>query len=129
MTEEERRRLDNKHADAIVRYFRHYDHTLFVKAVDGKSIEYSNMLIDDALALCGSPWYTPTEFSYCHDAEVFLHRFVADEMERLLTRHNVWFRYSAELGRWVLRGHTKRLAIGWAPTLVTAMYDALAEMR
>ena len=57
------------------RYHQAYDNELYTVATTGKSIEYANALIDEALALCGSPYYKLSRRQWSSNAIEFLKRF------------------------------------------------------
>ena len=75
--EERKRRKDAQSARAVQRYNSCYNNVLFIGATSGKSSTYANRLIDDALALCGDPYYFfPPSRRYCAAAWRFLDLFV-----------------------------------------------------
>ena len=63
--------------EAMDRYNAAYSNTHHVKATQGKSTRYANALIDEALALCGSPYYKLSNRAWSVEAQSFLERFVS----------------------------------------------------
>ena len=66
---------DDRHHRAMNVYHVHYDNKLYAKAIKGKSVRYGNALIDEALALCGSPFYKLSDRRWSAAAVAFLERF------------------------------------------------------
>lgn len=61
---------------AQAKYNNRFDNVPYAKAIHGKSNRYANALIDDALALCGSPYYALSKRNWGADAIEFLRLFV-----------------------------------------------------
>lgn len=61
---------------AMERYHAGYDNRLYSKAIEGKSVSYANALTNEALALCGSPYYNVTRRRWSQAALDFLKEFV-----------------------------------------------------
>ena len=57
---------------AMKRYHAHYHNDLYRDAVEGKSVEYANALIDEALAICGHPYYKLSRRRWAKPARAFL---------------------------------------------------------
>lgn len=53
-----------------------YDNHVYSKATQGRGNAYANALIDEALALCGSPFYKLSNRNWGKDAQAFLSLFV-----------------------------------------------------
>ncbi len=60
---------------ALTLYHRRYYNAMFIAATHGKTSKYANGLIDDALAICGDPFYTKSNMRYCQEARDFLAAF------------------------------------------------------
>jgi hypothetical protein len=60
---------------AMLRYHSRFDNERYRTATDGKSVQYANALIDEALAICGHPWYRLSHRHWAAEAEGFLKRF------------------------------------------------------
>ena len=54
------------------RYNERYNNDVYQKATAGKSVADSNLLIDDAMFLCGSQYYRYSETDWDEDALAFL---------------------------------------------------------
>jgi len=61
---------------ALQLYNERYDNDVYTAAVDGQSAEYANELLDDAYALCGSPWFMPATRD-SRDGQPAAQRFLA----------------------------------------------------
>jgi len=59
-------------ARAMNKYNQLYDNALYAQAVNGKSNQYANQLINNALALCGHPHYRMSDRKWSQDAFRFL---------------------------------------------------------
>ena len=57
---------------AMKRYHSCYDNELYRKATEGKSVEYANALTDEALALCGHPYYRLSRRRWAEPARAYL---------------------------------------------------------
>jgi hypothetical protein len=66
---------DAQHSLAMSLYNRYYDNCLYQRATTGRSPKYANALIDEALALCGSPYYKVSRRNWRAEAIDFLFRF------------------------------------------------------
>ena len=66
---------DTKHGIAQSWYNAHFDNHLYNKATVGKSAEYGCALQDDAMALCGSPYFKVSRRNWAQSALDFLARF------------------------------------------------------
>jgi hypothetical protein len=62
---------------AMKKYHAAYSNTHYVRATTGKSVQYANALTDEALALCGSPYYRLSNRRWSVEAQSFLERFVS----------------------------------------------------
>ena len=60
---------------AMLRYHNHFANDTYRKATDGKTVAYANALIDEALAICGHPWYKLSRRHWAKLALAFLERF------------------------------------------------------
>ena len=60
---------------AMQRYHACYDNVAFIKATQGKTSLYANALIDEALAICGHPWYGLSHRHWSAEAVGFLRKF------------------------------------------------------
>lgn len=60
---------------AYTRYNTQYDNTFYKIATHKKTLKYSNSLIDEALAICGSPYYKLSRRRWSKDAINFLKLF------------------------------------------------------
>lgn len=67
--------LDRQSYAATTTYQKHYDSALFNAVTAGKTSRYGNALIDDALAICGDPWFQMSNRRYSQKAEDFLDIF------------------------------------------------------
>ena len=67
---------DSQHLTAQQRYSERFDAHLYNVATARKSSVYANALIDDALAICGSPYYKLSDRRYSAEALTFLQLFV-----------------------------------------------------
>jgi len=70
---------DKLHQIAMNRYNQKYNNNSFQVATNGKSSEYANALIDEALALCGSPFYKLSSRNWGSEAIAHLRKFVDNE--------------------------------------------------
>lgn len=66
---------DRQHDLATALYNRYYDNYLYQRATVGRSLKYAGALMDEALALCGSPYYKVSRRNWCPKAVDFLYRF------------------------------------------------------
>ena len=57
---------------AMKRYHSRYNNELYRQATEGKSVEYANALIDEALALCGHPYYRLSRRRWAAPARAYL---------------------------------------------------------
>jgi hypothetical protein len=69
---------------AMRKYNERYNDDLFKRATKGKSSKYANMLLDDSIALVGSPFFQLTNFRYCDEACEFLFEFIKPELKDAL---------------------------------------------
>ena len=53
-------------------YNEHFDPELYTAAVRGRTVEYGNALIDEAMALCGHPQYKLSDRIWPPEARTFL---------------------------------------------------------
>ena len=60
---------------ATKRYHTHFDNDAYHRAVEGKSVAYANALTDEALALCGHPYYKLSRRHWARPAQSFLRLF------------------------------------------------------
>lgn len=65
----------NQEQSAMNKYNNNYDNDLYRKATENKSNKYANALIDEALALCGSPFFKMSNRKWSPEAENFLNKF------------------------------------------------------
>ena len=61
--------------DAMQRYHCRYSNHAFTRATEGKSNAYANALIDEALAICGHPYYKLSRRRWAPAARAFLEHF------------------------------------------------------
>jgi len=61
--------------EAMQRYHARFDNVAFIAATEGKTSTYANALIDEALAICGHPWYGLSHRHWSAEAQGFLKRF------------------------------------------------------
>ena len=66
----------NQSSRATQHYFDVYKDRIYLAATNGKRQRYCNRLIDDALAICGSPNYELSKTNYGQEALDFLNLFV-----------------------------------------------------
>jgi hypothetical protein len=64
---------------ALKKYNALYDNTLLAAAKEGHDENYANLLIDDALAICGSPLYVLSRQAWDEKALRFLAQFSHEE--------------------------------------------------
>lgn len=67
--------LRDAHARAVEIYNACYDDGLYRRAIASKRAALISQLIDDALALCGSPYYRVSRHHWSEPARLFLMRF------------------------------------------------------
>jgi hypothetical protein len=60
---------------AMQRYHARYDNRTFTRATQDKTSAYANALIDEALAICGHPWYGLSHRHWTPEAVAFLRKF------------------------------------------------------
>jgi hypothetical protein len=72
---------DKQHELAMALYNARYDNALYSQATGGKSNGYANALIDEALALCGSPYYRVSRRNWGPEAVGFLSQVGGGENE------------------------------------------------
>ena len=60
---------------ATAKYNAKFNNVTFLAATEGKSSPYANALIDDSLALCGSPHYKLSNRRWSKDALAHLQNF------------------------------------------------------
>jgi len=65
---------------AFARYNGLYDNNLYTRATTGRTVVYSNALIDQALAICGHPHYKVSFRRWGKDALAFLANFAREEL-------------------------------------------------
>jgi hypothetical protein len=61
--------------EAMQRYHARFDNLAFTAATKGKTSAYANALIDEALAICGHPWYGLSRRHWSAEAVGFLRKF------------------------------------------------------
>jgi len=66
---------DGQSRQAMKRYNENFNARLYNQATARKSVGYANRLIDDALAICGSPHYAISDRRYSKEAMTFLEAF------------------------------------------------------
>lgn len=66
---------DKRHSEAMSRYNARYNNAVYVRATDGMSCTHQFRLQDDALALCGSPYYSVSRMRWGEEATAFLALF------------------------------------------------------
>lgn len=64
---------------AMNRYHRQHHSNLFDAAIKDKSNGYANALIDEAMALCGHPWYKLSHRRWGEKAKEYLWWFVQQD--------------------------------------------------
>ena len=57
------------------RYHARFDNDAYRTAVEGKAVAYANALTDEALALCGHPYYKLSRRHWARPAQSFLRLF------------------------------------------------------
>lgn len=62
----------NQEQAATNKYNQLYQNHVYAKAVEGKSNRYANDLINEALAVCGSPYYKLSNRNWSQEALDFL---------------------------------------------------------
>lgn len=67
----------NQEVEAMRRYHAGYNNITFLKATVGKSVQYANALIDESLAICGSPYYKMSNRKWSAEALEHLSNFVS----------------------------------------------------
>jgi hypothetical protein len=60
---------------AMTRYHAYYDNDAFRHATHGKTSVYANALIDEAMAICGHPYYRLSHRHWAGEAQEFLSKF------------------------------------------------------
>ncbi len=60
---------------AMLRYYGRFDNERYRTAVEGKSVRYANALTDEALAICGHPYYKLSRRHWAQEARAFLEHF------------------------------------------------------
>lgn len=60
---------------AMTEYYSRFDSRLFSDATASHSYQYANALLDDAMALCGHPYFRLSCRRYAEAAVAFLQRF------------------------------------------------------
>ena len=60
---------------AMQAYHGRFDNDVYRYATEGKSVEYANALIDEALAICGHPSYKLSRRRWAQPAGAFLRLF------------------------------------------------------
>jgi len=65
----------DREVEAMERYHAGYNNIIFVKATVGKSTQYANALIDESLAICGSPYYKLSNRKWSAEAIEHLNNF------------------------------------------------------
>jgi len=66
---------EKQEALAMAKYNANYDNHLYALATQGKSNAYANALIDEAMAICGSPYYKLSNRQWSSAAIDHLTRF------------------------------------------------------
>jgi hypothetical protein len=79
-TREQYRLAESATTIANTKYNKRFDNGLFTKAIQGLSVRTSNALIDEALAICGHPFYCVSNRKWSLAAIRFLTLF--DEGEQ-----------------------------------------------
>jgi hypothetical protein len=74
-------RIDRMMITASVRYNCRFNPDLFNRACRGKTSARTNRLIDEAMALCGSPYYKVTHTNWAEAELAFLAQFADDGEE------------------------------------------------
>ena len=64
---------------ATARYHEYFDSQAYLAAIQHTSVAYRNALLDEALAICGSPFYKLSRRQWSKAAQVFLMLFVTEE--------------------------------------------------
>ena len=64
---------------AMAKYHAQFESYLFTAAIKGKTTEYANALIDEAMAMSGSPYYKLSNRNWSMKASAFLFRFAIVE--------------------------------------------------
>jgi len=67
-------------------YHEHFDNAIYHKATKGKTSTYDNALINEAMAICGSPFYTISWRNWSKEAIDFLSLFERNVQRELGVR-------------------------------------------
>lgn len=57
------------------KYSAYFDNDLYIRAIENRQPRYANALLDEALALCGNPYYKLSHRHWSEEAVAFLERF------------------------------------------------------
>ena len=76
-------RRGNMYRRAMNRYHKFYDNETYKAATEGKSSEYGNALIDEAMALCGAPDYKVSNREWDEKAMAHLAKFCQGSIDEL----------------------------------------------
>ena len=68
-------RIDELVAPTYARYSQRYDNVVYLRATAGKPSDLCNQLLNDAMCLCGSPYYAYSHQEWDADASAFLTLF------------------------------------------------------
>jgi hypothetical protein len=125
LTLEQRQAAYKASLDALKRYHEAYNNTLYTEAIAGKTTQYANRLIDEALAICGDPFYTPSRARLGDKAQRWLGHFaqIAQYYPRL----------DKETGCWIVwrygHGPEKENTSGYGPTHAREYFEDYEECR
>jgi len=72
------RHFDEMHAEAMAKYNGRYDNAIYIAATEfpGKTVERILALQEDAMALCGSPYYHRSFLDWAPEELAFLALFL-----------------------------------------------------
>jgi len=73
LAQEEIARLRTRYA--MQRYHARFNNVAYIAATEGKSVQYANALIDEAMAICGHPYYKLSHRRWAAEAQDFLKTF------------------------------------------------------
>lgn len=99
---------------SLARYNARFDNRLYSAATAGKSNTYANALIDEALAICGNPYYKISRRAWSAKAREFLAKFDRAEPKADKSPVDTW---RAKLAAW----------FGMNPSEIIANHATLIE--
>ncbi len=72
---------------ASEKYNDRFNNVLYAEATKTMTSKYANQLIDDAMALCGDPFFSLTRIRWGAKAKAFLAQFKVDWKDEALSNH------------------------------------------